>query len=47
MPLIQIQMSHDEDIVVSVYKVKHHLKTKAQAIKKIIEEAGQNFLKTK
>ena len=38
MVLIQIELSRKQDEVVSIYKIKNRLLTKADAIRKMIDE---------
>lgn len=40
---IQINLSEKENEIVSIYKIKHKLKTKAEAIKMIIGELYEQF----
>ena len=40
MKLIQINMSDEENKIVTIHKVNHNLKTKAEAIKHIIKKVG-------
>jgi len=37
MPQIQIKLNPKEDSIVAIYKIRHNLKTKQQAIKQIIQ----------
>ena len=40
MVLIQVKLTEKQDEAISIYKIKHRLKTKSQAIAKIIDECG-------
>lgn len=43
MPKIQIELSEDEDLTVSLFKVKYKLKDKREAIKEMIKMFKINF----
>ena len=45
MVLIQIKLSNKQDEKVSIYKIKNRLLTKADAIKKMIDETKEEMRK--